>query len=76
MCGVETVATSVGGTRVGDAESTTAVGGSLVAVIRVNVDAMVGASGGDPAGEDRLGAQAYRIRVQKRAARTILIILD
>jgi hypothetical protein len=77
MCGVEIVATNVGGRPgAGDSEVTTAVGASPVAVTRVKVDAMVGASGGKSAEEGALGAQAQRIKIQKRAARSILIILD
>ncbi len=76
MCGVEIVATSVGErTDVGDAEVTTAIGGPLVAVIKVNVEAMVGASGGKSE-EGALGAQAHRIKVQKRTARSIFIIMS
>ncbi len=75
MCGVERVAISFGG-GVGDEESRIAVGGSPVAVTRVNVDAMVGASGADPSGEGgALGAQAHKINVQKRTALTSFIIL-
>ena len=73
---METVAISAGGIEVSDEESTTAVGDSLVAVTIVNVEAMVGASGCNPAGESRLGTQAHRSRVQNRAARIILIILS
>ncbi len=76
MCGVESVAISVGG-GVGDEESTTAVGGSLVAVMRVNVEAMVGASGADTSEDGAtLGAQAHKIKVQRRAARISFIILN
>jgi hypothetical protein len=74
MCGVETVTINVGG-GVGDKESTIAVGGSLVAVTRVNVDAMVGASGGDPALEGAPGVQAHRIKVHKSTARINLMML-